>query len=267
VEYSLPAFQAQFVNSRPDLEDVRGYNRQMIDIFSGICKLKGKRLLDVGASPHGFALERALEIGVSQYCGVGLGVPSDVRVREGQQIAVLLKMNADHLDIAPDSFDAIISLSTFEHFFHPDVVLREMHRVLKPGGRVLVNFQPVWTSPEGHHLHHIPDVCNLLPKWAHLKWTEAEMLENLGPIWPATASMRLEEVVHWIYQSDEINRLSASVLRRALETSPLALEWITPLTDTAETDLAEAETASKELPYSADELSTTGYSALLAKRS
>jgi ubiquinone/menaquinone biosynthesis C-methylase UbiE len=263
-EYSLPAFNKEFIASRPDLVDVRGYNREMIGIFSGLYEFTGKTLLDIGASPHGFALERALEIGVRQYCGVGLGVQSDVLVREGAQAAVLMKMDADRLDIASDSFDAIISLSTFEHFFHPDQVLKEMHRIVKAGGRVLLNFQPVWTSARGHHLHHMPDVCTLLPKWAHLKWSREEMLENLRSSWPASASMRLEEVVHWIYDSDEINRLSGSALRQALETSLLEVQWITPLKDAA--DSAEAESASKTLPYSADELATKGYSALLAKR-
>ena len=73
--YTLPEFRAEFVNSRPDLNDVRNYNRQMIDTLFRLQNLSGKALLDIGASPHGFALERALERGVKEYCGVGLGVP------------------------------------------------------------------------------------------------------------------------------------------------------------------------------------------------
>ena len=265
-KYSLPAFQAEFVNSRPDLEDVRKYNRQMVDILCGLHSLKRKTLLDIGASPHGFAMERALENGVQEYCGIGLGVPVESIVRDGVRTGVLLNMDAERLDIASNSFDAIISLSTFEHFFHPEDVLVEMHRVLKPGGVALISFQPVWTSVRGHHLHHIPDVCNLLPAWSHLRWTRQEMADNLRSTGPSTASMSLEEVVRWIYESEEINRISALVLRHALESSPLAVKWITPLIDElSEGDLAEAHRLAAIDRYPVEELTIKGFSALLVK--
>jgi SAM-dependent methyltransferase len=266
-KYALSAFRTEFVDSRPDLLDVRGYNRQMIDILFGLRDVKGRVLLDIGASPHGFAMERALENGVREYCGIGLGVPLDCVVYDGDRTGVLMKMNAEQLEIASGAFDAIISLSTFEHFFHPDAVLVEMCRVLKPGGVVLVIFHPVWTSLHGHHLHHIPDVCALLPPWSHLQWTKQELMDNLGPGWPSTASMSIEEVARWVYDSDEINRLGARVLRRLLETSPLAVEWITPLPDElSEAEVAVAQRLSKAGKYELDELAIKGFSALLVKR-
>ena len=131
---------------------------------------------------------------------------------------------------------------------------------------MLTHFQPVWTSARGHHLHHVPDVCKLLPAWAHLKWTEEEMLENLSSTWPSTASMPLGAVIQWIYESSEINRLSASVLRRALETSPLSLTWLTPQQDhLSETELTEAHKLAATLPYSVEELTIQGFSAFLTK--
>jgi SAM-dependent methyltransferase len=254
------------VDSRPDLKDVRNYNQQMIDILFRLRDLKGLGLLDIGASPHGFALERALEKGVREYCGVGLGVPLDCMVCDGTRTGVLLNMNAEQLEIASGAFDAIISLSTFEHFFHPDAVLVEMYRVLKPRGVVLVNFQPIWTSLHGHHLHHIPDVCALLPPWSHLRWTKQELVANLGPTWPATASMSINEVAHWIYDSNEINRLDLRVLRHALESSPLAVEWITPLAEELpEAELAVAQRLAETGKYAIDELAIKGFSALLVK--
>jgi SAM-dependent methyltransferase len=266
-EYSLQAFRAEFVQSRPDLQDVRNYNWQMVDILFGIRDLTGQTLLDIGASPHGFAMERALEKGVQEYCGIGLGVPVDTLVRDGARTGVLLGMNAEQLEIASSAFDAIISLSTFEHFFHPEAVLVEMYRVLKPGGVVLASFQPVWTSIRGHHLHHIPDVCGLLPPWAHLRWTRQELIANLATSWPATASMSLADVARWIYESDEINRIDASVLRRVLESSPLAVEWITPLKDElSEAELVEARRLAATGRYPIEELTIKGFSALLVKR-
>ena len=92
------------------------------------------------------------------------------------------------------------------------------------------------------------------------------MLEHLAATWPTTASMSLEEVIRWIYDSDEINRLSASTLRRALENSPLSVEWITPLADDlSPTEKIEAERLAAKLGYPPEELAIKGFSALLVK--
>jgi len=262
---SLPEFVAENVNSRPDLADVREYNHHMIDIFADLQKLQGTRLLDVGASPHGFALERALARGVSHYCGIGIGVMKNLEIRNGTARAHLLKMNAEEMLLPSDYFDRIISLSTFEHFFHPDLVLNEMHRVLRPGGTALVSFQPIWTSARGHHLHHLPAISRLIPAWAHLRWTPDQMQAALAPIWPANAAMKLDQVIEWIYHSDEINRIDINQLRAFFSRSPLRIEWITPLEDEELTDAERllADELTQVLPYQATDLRIKGFSALL----
>lgn len=53
---------------------------------------------------------------------------------EGLTNVELLKMDAEHLEFPDQSFDAVTC--AFAIFFFPnvDAALREMHRVLKPGG-------------------------------------------------------------------------------------------------------------------------------------
>lgn len=58
--------------------------------------------------------------------------------------------------------DVIICLDSFEHFEHPAEILQTMHRVLKPGGCVLVAFGPTWYHPYGGHLFSVFPYAHLL---------------------------------------------------------------------------------------------------------
>jgi SAM-dependent methyltransferase len=66
--------------------------------------------------------------------------------------------------------DVIISLDSFEHYEDPAGILETMHRMLKPGGSVLVAFGPPWYHPYGGHLFSV------FP-WAHLVFSESAMVK------------------------------------------------------------------------------------------
>jgi SAM-dependent methyltransferase len=57
------------------------------------------------------------------------------------------------LPFAEGSFDAVLSTDTFEHVMDLDLAFREIARVLKPGGRLLTRFGPLFYSPHGYHLY------------------------------------------------------------------------------------------------------------------
>lgn len=46
--------------------------------------------------------------------------------------------DSEHLPFADGSFDAVTCSHSFHHYPHQQAVIREMHRVLRPGGRLLV---------------------------------------------------------------------------------------------------------------------------------
>lgn len=54
--------------------------------------------------------------------------------------------------IADNSFDIIGSDAVFEHLKHLPDILREFHRILKPGGIVYATFGPLWYSWGGDHI-------------------------------------------------------------------------------------------------------------------
>jgi SAM-dependent methyltransferase len=255
-----------FALTRPDLAAVRAYNHAMVDVVDAAAALAGRTLLDVGASPHGFSLERALAKGASAYLGVGLGMWEPAEVTHLGAVGRLLVGYGEALPLAPESVDVAMSLSTFEHFLDGRAVLREIHRVLRPGGTLFVSFEPVWTSAAGHHLHHLGTVAQLIPPWAHLLWTPASMRRALADRWPAGASISLEEAVTWVYQSQEINRVDVGTLQRMFETSPFTIEWLARLPEDDEGDKARlAAYLATVLPYSEEQLLTRGFSIMMKK--
>jgi SAM-dependent methyltransferase len=239
----------------------------MVDILSQLRPIAGKALLDVGASPHGYTLEHALQLGVKNYAGIGLGVPEEAEVHYHNVVGRLINMNAEELAFEDDTFDLILSLSTFEHFFNGVRVLAEMYRVLKPGGSALISFQPVWSCSYGHHLHHLPAVAAQIPPWAHLIWSDNTMRHAYLNRWPADIPLSLEEAIQWIYCSAEINRVDIITLRNMFRQSAFEIEWMTPLMDDNTNDKpAIARYLSSLLPYSEEDLMTLGLSLLLNKK-
>jgi ubiquinone/menaquinone biosynthesis C-methylase UbiE len=63
----------------------------------------------------------------------------------------VLEMNALALDFPADAFDAAYSINAFEHIEDPVRALGEMARVVRPGGRVVLDFAPIYHSPWGLH--------------------------------------------------------------------------------------------------------------------
>lgn len=64
----------------------------------------------------------------------------------------------DLADLPDESFDLVISFETLEHIANPTGLLAEFHRVLRPGGRIIVSVPNDWSDESGkdpnpYHLH------------------------------------------------------------------------------------------------------------------
>ncbi len=270
---TLRGLLADETRAQPHLAALRGFNQLMVGELNKCFPVAGSTMLDLSASIHGYALEAALDLGAARYEGIDLDVsrhwgasPVEVTADDGRP-GRLREMNAERLDFADATFDCLLTISTFEHFHHPDAVLREMFRVLKPGGAVLASFEPVWTASYGHHLHHLGAVSDLVPPGSHLYLGPEQMRDVLArQIWPADAAVDREEALRWIYEGGGINRHSLPRLKAFFEQSPFTIEWLAPIPDesTPERAVVTAYLA-RVLPYSADDLLTRGLSLLLRK--
>jgi SAM-dependent methyltransferase len=68
-----------------------------------------------------------------------------------------------------EKVDTIVSVDAFEHYDHPDHILRAMNTLLVPDGVVWAVFGPPWYHPYGGHLFSV------FP-WSHLVFTEASLI-------------------------------------------------------------------------------------------
>jgi SAM-dependent methyltransferase len=259
----IGAFNASQSNAEL-LDAIRAYNHTIVNGLQQVESIEGKHLLDIGASPHGYALEHALALGCGRYMGIGLDVHENVRVQGPGGIGELRYANAEQLPFRDGEFDLVISMSTFEHVSRVDLVLNEIARVLAPSGRALVTFEPIWTCSYGHHLHHFGPVASCVPDWSHLLWTKDQMGAALADVWPRDASPTLAEALAWVYDSNAINRIGLRDMRGYFEQSPLRIEWIVPLEDQAR-DQERLAFVAQAVNLRPDELMTKGLTALLRR--
>jgi len=102
------------------------------------------RLLDVGCgnSPYRHLLDPA----VAQYQGVDVPAAKDF----GYQNPDTVYYDGHALPFPDASFDAVLCTEVIEHIPDPTEIIREMHRVLKPGGKLIA------TIPWSARFHYQP---------------------------------------------------------------------------------------------------------------
>lgn len=115
--------------------------------------LKGRHVLEVGCGQGLDAAEIVNQCG--SYVGIDLS-PQSVRVAREQVVAhqdsscptLFLSGDAERLPFPDNAFDAVYSVGVLHHTPHFDRAIDEIHRVLKPGGTLILmlyhSFTPLW---------------------------------------------------------------------------------------------------------------------------
>ena len=102
------------------------------------------RLLDVGCGQMPF--RHLLPTGAS-YTGIDIPAASSFGM---QQNADIVEFDGTRIPFPDNHFDAVLCTEVLEHAMAPEALIAEMHRVLRPGGSL------VMTVPFAARVHHIP---------------------------------------------------------------------------------------------------------------
>lgn len=101
------------------------------------------RILDFGCGSKPY---ESVFLNASEYIGVDIEVSGHNHAELNSKIDVFY--DGSKLPFENDEFDGVVAFEVFEHVFEPDVVIPELHRVMKAGGALIVTTPFVWPEHE-----------------------------------------------------------------------------------------------------------------------
>ena len=142
IEHHVPdAVEAEYDRLAADYERRwRRYLDASIAATLGRMRLgEPERILDVGCGTGLFIARLAEALPRARLVGVDPSAGMLRRARaKGQGRAALVRATAERLPLGANSFDLATTLSALHYWREPAAGVREMHRVLRPGGQVVV---------------------------------------------------------------------------------------------------------------------------------
>jgi ubiquinone/menaquinone biosynthesis C-methylase UbiE len=117
-------------------------------------------------------------------------------------------------ELEPGCADTVLSSNSFEHFGDPEAMLREMTRLVRPGGAVWITFAEPWYSPYGSHMSFFTK----LP-WVNVLFSEATVL-RVRSRYRSDGATRYEDV------ESGLNRMTLARFERVIGRSGLQVEML-----------------------------------------
>lgn len=135
---------------------INRWNPRNLEIIRDwVAPLPGDRVLDVGCG-KGHLVRALSELGVD-----AVGIDLNPNAADVAVVPRVRTMSATNLDFEDGAFDAVVSFHAIEHIPPIEEVLREISRVVKPTGKVLLVYpaEPVrglYAIPTSVILHRSP---------------------------------------------------------------------------------------------------------------
>lgn len=150
----------------------------------------GDRVLDIGVGPGLLAAEMAVEVGPDgRICGIDISdsmlaiARTRADVPNGAGIE-LEQASVDRIPYPAESFDVVVSTQVFEYLDDVTGALREVRRVLRPAGRVVLLDTDwgsvVWRSTDDERMTRVLTAFEEDLADPHLPRTLADVLAKTG---------------------------------------------------------------------------------------
>jgi len=176
-------------------------------------RIAGRTVIDFGCGEGAEAIEMAQK-------GAGYVVGLDLwreRIEAARRAAERAGV-ADRCNFATTTdakADLIISLDSFEHFADPPDILRQMRRLIKDDGRLMLAFGCPWYHPFGGHQFSV------FP-WAHLIFTEKSLIH-----W--RADFKTDGATRFCEVEGGLNEMSLRRMKKIIGESDFAIETFEPV--------------------------------------
>lgn len=109
--------------------------KKVLEIAS---KIGAERLLDIGCGDGSFTVILRDTLKTRETIGIEIS-PEAISILEKKGIkACQLDIDEQNFPFTDDSFDIVYCGEVIEHLFNPDHLLKEIYRVLKPGGKCII---------------------------------------------------------------------------------------------------------------------------------
>jgi ubiquinone/menaquinone biosynthesis C-methylase UbiE len=134
----------------------------------------GSRVCDLGCG---------LEAAFLEYAGdkIAVGVGVDDQVEDGMR-GRWKRVSADlraRLPFGDGEFDHVVMLAVLEHLTEPEQVLREAHRVIAPGGSLIMTWPSAMVDPILNVLHKFHLISDEMESDEHQKRIPVETLQAM----------------------------------------------------------------------------------------
>ena len=123
------------------LEPVLSYLR-ISKVERYINKYSNPTVLDIGCGQKCLLLNK-----IKNNINKGYGIDENITSKSFQNITIINNNVENGIPFLNNEIDVITILAVLEHLNNPVFILREIERVLKPGGMLLMTVPSIWSKP------------------------------------------------------------------------------------------------------------------------